>query len=101
MKSLIIRDKKRRFLVKKFESKRLIYKLCLRYGYINENQHMIEIFRKKLEKLPRDSNPVRVQNRCIITGRARGVHRKFKLSRISIRELASSGKLTGVTKSSW
>ena len=55
----------------------------------------------KLSKLPRNSAPCRVRNRCIITGRARGNYRKFKLSRIAFRELANNGKLPGITKSSW
>ena len=55
----------------------------------------------KLSKLPNNSAPCRVRNRCILTGRPRGVYRKFKLSRIAFRELANEGKLPGVTKSSW
>jgi small subunit ribosomal protein S14 len=55
----------------------------------------------KLSKLPRNSSPVRVRNRCEMTGRPRGVYRKLKLSRIALRELASSGQLPGVIKSSW
>ncbi|NQZ01725.1 MAG: 30S ribosomal protein S14 [Bdellovibrionales bacterium] len=55
----------------------------------------------KLQKLPRDGSPSRVVNRCRITGRPRGVLRKFGMSRISFRELALGGKIPGVTKSSW
>ena len=55
----------------------------------------------KLSKLPRNSSPIRVRNRCELTGRPRGVYRKLKLSRIALRELASSGQLPGVIKSSW
>ena len=51
----------------------------------------------KLSKLPNNSSPCRLRNRCIITGRPRGVYRKFKLSRIAFRELANEGKLPGVT----
>lgn len=54
-----------------------------------------------LNKLPRDANPIRLRNRCQLTGRARGVLRKFKLSRLSFREMASMGMIPGVTKSSW
>ncbi len=57
--------------------------------------------RLKLAKLPRNSSPTRVRNRCEITGRPRAVYRKFKLSRLALRELASSGALPGVVKSSW
>ena len=55
----------------------------------------------KLNELPRNSARVRIRNRCEMTGRSRGVYRKFKLSRIGLRELASRGQLPGVVKSSW
>lgn len=55
----------------------------------------------KLQKLPRNSSTVRVRNRCILTGRPRGTYRAFGLSRIKFRELALSGMIPGVTKSSW
>ena len=54
-----------------------------------------------LSKIPRNSNKVRIKNRCILSGRGIGIYRKFKLSRICIRKLASECKLPGVTKSSW
>jgi small subunit ribosomal protein S14 len=57
--------------------------------------------RLKLAELPRNSSPTRVRNRCEITGRPRGVYRKFKLSRLALRQLASLGALPGVVKSSW
>ena len=57
--------------------------------------------RLKLAKLPRNSAKVRVQNRCEVTGRPRGVYRKFKMSRIALRELASNGQVPGMVKSSW
>ena len=57
--------------------------------------------RLKLADLPRNSSPTRIRNRCAITGRPRAVYRKFKLSRIAMRDLASSGALPGVVKSSW
>jgi small subunit ribosomal protein S14 len=56
---------------------------------------------KKLASLPRNSAEIRVRNRCLITGRPRGVLSKFKLSRIKFRELALKGQIPGVTKSSW
>jgi len=58
-------------------------------------------YRLKLEKLPKNSNRIRVRNRCNVTGRPRGVYRKFGLSRITFRELASKGLIPGVTKASW
>ena len=55
----------------------------------------------KLAKLPRNSARIRIRNRCEITGRPRSVYRKLRISRIALRELASSGKIPGMTKSSW
>jgi small subunit ribosomal protein S14 len=55
----------------------------------------------KLAELPRNSSRTRVRNRCSVTGRPRGYYRKFKLSRIALRELASSGQIPGMVKSSW
>lgn len=57
--------------------------------------------RTALNKMPRDSSPVRLRNRCVLTGRCRGYMRKFKLSRLCFRELASFGMIPGITKSSW
>ena len=55
----------------------------------------------KLSEMPRNSSPTRIRNRCELTGRPRGTYRKFKLSRIALRELASSGQIPGMVKSSW
>jgi len=55
----------------------------------------------KLEKIPRDSNPIRVRNRCSLTGRPRGYYRRFGLSRIAIREMVNNGLIPGVKKASW
>jgi small subunit ribosomal protein S14 len=55
----------------------------------------------KLSQLPRNSSPTRLRNRCSLTGRPRGYYRKFRLSRIALRELASSGLIPGMVKSSW
>tara|TARA_Y100000590_G_scaffold403034_1_gene489297 strand:- start:70 stop:375 length:306 start_codon:yes stop_codon:yes gene_type:complete len=57
--------------------------------------------RLKLEKLPKNSNRIRIRNRCNVTGRPRGVYRKFGLSRITFRELALKGLIPGVSKASW
>ena len=56
---------------------------------------------QKLSKLPRNSSKIRVRNRCLVTGRPRGNYRKFKMSRIAFRELASTGQVPGILKSSW
>ncbi len=55
----------------------------------------------KLAEMPRNSSAVRIRNRCVLTGRSRGYYRKFGMSRIALRELASAGFLPGVTKASW
>ena len=60
-----------------------------------------QTYRLKLEKLPRNSNRIRVRNRCNVTGRPRGVYRKFGLSRITFREMALKGEIPGITKASW
>jgi small subunit ribosomal protein S14 len=54
-----------------------------------------------LDKMPRDTSPVRLRNRCQLTGRPRGCYQKFKLSRIKFRELANMGMIPGITKASW
>ena len=56
---------------------------------------------QKLSSMPRNSSKVRIMNRCEITGRPHGVYRKLKISRIALRDMASSGKIPGLTKSSW
>ena len=86
-------------MVKKFCNRRFALKKQIK----NKNLTLEERikFQSKLNDLPRDSSKVRIRNRCRITGRARGVYRKFGLSRIKIRELSMSGALPGVTKASW
>lgn len=86
-KSKIAKEKKRQALVKKYAELR---KQLKEQGNYDE-----------LQKLPRDSSPTRLHNRCEVTGRPRGYLRKFKLSRIAFRELAHKGQLPGVKKSSW
>ena len=70
---------------------------------MNRNLPLEERFtaQMKLNEMPRDSSSIRVRNRCLITGRPRGNYRKFKMSRIAFRELASTGQVPGVLKSSW
>lgn len=68
---------------------------------MNLSEEEREQARIALNKMPRDSSPCRLRNRCQLTGRARGYLRKFNLSRLSFRELASNGMIPGVTKSSW
>jgi small subunit ribosomal protein S14 len=97
--SSIERNKKRERLAKKFAAKRARLKAMAD----NDSLPMEERFaaRMKLAELPRNSSKVRVKNRCELTGRSRSVYRKFRLSRIALRELASSGQIPGLVKASW
>ena len=97
--SSIQRNLKRIKLVKKFSKKRKELKKIIK----NKNLPLEERFNAqlKLAKLPRNSARTRIRNRCEITGRPHGVYRKLKISRIALRELASKGKIPGMTKSSW
>ena len=83
-----------RFYKKRKELKKII---------MNKKLSLEERFKaqQKLSKLPRNSAKVRVMNRCQITGRPHGVYRKLKISRIALRDMASAGKIPGITKSSW
>jgi len=97
--SAIERNKKRRRLVEKYKVKRAELKATL----ANPNTTDAEFFaaQKSMAKLPRNSSPVRVRNRCSLSGRPRGYIGKYGVSRITFRELALSGKIPGVIKSSW
>ncbi|GAA0376138.1 30S ribosomal protein S14 [Paenibacillus motobuensis] len=86
-KSKVVKEQKRQALVQKFEEKRRELKEKGDYA--------------ALQKLPRDSSPTRLHNRCSVTGRPRGYIGKFKLSRIVFREMAHKGQIPGVKKSSW
>ena len=97
--SSIQRNLKRIKLVKKFLKKRETLKKIIK----NKKLPIEERFdaQLKLAKIPRNSAKVRIRNRCEITGRPHGVYRKLKISRIALRDLASKGKIPGMTKSSW
>ena len=97
--SSIQKNLKRKNIVKKFNNKRQdLKKNIMKKDLTLEERFKIQ---SKLNELPRDSSKIRVRNRCKLTGRARGVYRKFGLSRIKIRELSMNGALPGVAKSSW
>jgi small subunit ribosomal protein S14 len=98
-KSAIEREKKKVFLVNKFAAKRTALKVQAKDQTLSPEERFS--VRIKLAKLPRNSAPVRQRLRCKISGRPRGNYRKFKLSRIALRELASSGQIPGMVKSSW
>ena len=97
--SAIQRNLKRIKLVKKFSKKRESLKKIIK----NRKLPLAERFaaQLKIAKLPRNSSKTRIMNRCEITGRPHGVYRKLRISRIALRDLASSGKIPGMTKSSW
>tara|TARA_B100000965_G_C19533022_1_gene732008 strand:+ start:396 stop:701 length:306 start_codon:yes stop_codon:yes gene_type:complete len=97
--SAIQRNLKRIRLSKKYSKKRRELKKIIR----NKKISLSERFEAqlKLNKLPKNSSKIRVRNRCEITGRPHGVYRKLKISRIALRQMASSGKIPGMTKSSW
>ena len=98
-KSSIERNKKRRNMSARFANKRNELKAIAR----DEARSPEERFnaRMKLAKLPRNSSPVRIRNRCELSGRPRGNYRKFRMSRIALRDLASTGRIPGMVKSSW
>lgn len=97
--SSIIKNDRRRALSQKLRSKRLALKQTIKNPLTSaEDRAAAQV---KLAKMPRDSSPIRVVNRCQVTGRPRGNLRKFGLSRIQFREKALAGELTGVVKASW
>ena len=97
--ALINREQKRRATVAKFAAKRKALLETLRDPNVSDEEK--DAARVKLQKLPRDASPVRLRNRCAITGRSRGTFRKFGLGRNKIRELAFKGDIPGVVKASW
>ena len=97
--SLVERNKKRIKLYNKYKAKHdKLLKQANNKKLSPEEQIQARL---KLSKIPRNASWGRIRNRCAVTGRARGVYRKFKLSRIAFRELASIGHVPGITKSSW
>ena len=85
--SIKARERKREYLVAKYAAKRAALKAAGDY--------------EALDKLPKNASPVRLHNRCKLTGRPKGYMRKFGVNRVTFREMASAGKIPGVTKSSW
>ncbi len=98
-KSVVNRNLKRQEMVKKFRSVRAELKEAA-FGQKNSPKTRAEAF-ARLQKLPRDSSLVRIRNRCFLTGRPRGVFRRFGMSRTILREIVMNGEIPGVTKSSW
>ncbi|MFQ5348362.1 MAG: 30S ribosomal protein S14 [Rhodothalassiaceae bacterium] len=98
-KSAIEKNRRRARLVKKYATRRARLKAISEDRSLPEEERFLA--RLKLAELPRNAAPSRLRNRCEVTGRPRGYYRKFKMSRIALRELASEGQLPGVVKSSW
>ncbi len=97
--SVINRDLKRRVTVKKFAERRKQL-----FAIINDQKATDDArdeARAKIQAMPRDASPVRLRNRCAITGRPRGTFRKFGLARNKIREIAMRGEIPGMIKASW
>ncbi|PWC43810.1 30S ribosomal protein S14 [Azospirillum sp. TSO22-1] len=97
--SAVEKNKRRAKLVKQFANKRAKLKAIARDRSLSPEEQFQA--RLKLAELPRNSSKVRIRNRCELSGRPRAFYRKFKLSRIALRELASTGQIPGMVKSSW
>jgi len=98
-KCMIEKEGKRERLAKQFAKRRAALKATIKDKDTVMEDRFAAVM--KLAELPRNSAKIRQHNRCLLTGRPRGVYRKFKLCRIKLRELASSGFIPGVVKSSW
>ncbi|MBM4192352.1 MAG: 30S ribosomal protein S14 [Gammaproteobacteria bacterium] len=97
--SMVEREKRRAEIAKKYSARRAQLKEAIRSPRTSpENRVAAQV---ALQKMPRDASPSRGRHRCAITGRPRGVYRKFGLSRAKIRETVSRGELPGVSKASW
>jgi small subunit ribosomal protein S14 len=94
-----LRNEKRRKTVEKFKAKRASLLEIIQDSRASDEAR--EEARHKLQQLPRDASPVRIRNRCALTGRPRGVYRKFGLGRNKLRELALRGEVPGIIKASW
>jgi small subunit ribosomal protein S14 len=97
--AVINREQKRREMVAKFAAKRALLKATIENTKLSDEERADA--RLKLQALPRNSSPVRLRNRCALTGRPRGTYKKFGLGRIKVREFAMRGEIPGVVKASW
>jgi small subunit ribosomal protein S14 len=97
--ALINREQKRRDSVKKFAVKRAELIAIAQDPKVSDEERMEA--RARLQQLPRNASPVRLRNRCKLTGRPRGTFRKFGLARNKLREIAMRGEIPGLTKASW
>ena len=97
--NMIEREKRRTKVVKKYAARRAALKETIRDPKTGAEER--QAAQVKLQSLPRDANPIRQRKRCAITGRSRGVYRKFGLSRVKLREAAMRGDIPGLSKASW
>jgi small subunit ribosomal protein S14 len=97
--SVVLREQKRRKLVAKFKSKRAELLATINNARASDEERVAA--RAKLQQLPRNASPVRLRNRCALTGRPRGYFRKFGLGRNKLREIAMRGEVPGLVKASW
>src|ERR671913_1413730 len=97
--SSINKNERRKKLVERYAAKYAKLKAVANDKSKDDTERMIA--RLKMAELPRNANPTRVRNRCEVTGRSRAYYRKFRLSRIMLRELGNKGLIPGLTKSSW
>jgi small subunit ribosomal protein S14 len=97
--SSVNKNERRKKLVAKTAAKLAKLKAIANDTSVDETERLMA--RLKMAELPRNGNPTRIRNRCELTGRSRGYYRKFRLSRIMLRELANKGLIPGVVKSSW
>jgi small subunit ribosomal protein S14 len=98
-KSMIQREIKRSKTVARYAAKRAELKEIIRSPKFSDEEKQVAL--DKLQKLPRDASPVRMRNRCAITGRPHGYYRKFGLGRNKLRESAMKGEIPGLSKASW
>jgi small subunit ribosomal protein S14 len=95
----IEKNKRQQKLIIKYKPKRDEYRSQIRDPNLSFEEKLV--VQQKMQSLPRDSNGIRLRNRCLITGRSRGVYRKFGLARTKLRELAMVGYIPGLRKASW
>ena len=97
--SMVEREKRRAKIVMRYAAKRAQLKELIRSPKTSPEERVAA--QAKLQSLPRDASPSRARKRCAITGRSRGVYRKFGLARVKIREVANRGEIPGLSKASW
>jgi len=97
--SSVNKNERRKALVARTAAKLAKLKAKANDKSVDETERLIA--RLKMAELPRNGNPTRIRNRCELTGRSRGYYRKFRLSRIMLREMGNKGLIPGLTKSSW